>query len=94
MSSYIPYPIDTGDIKLPIELKELVERMAKNTHDVWAQNQIAQGWIYGPRRNNFSKYHPDLIPYEELPEVEKEYYRNTSIATLKLILKLGFKIQK
>ena len=32
------------------------------------------------------------MPYEELPEEEKAYDRNTSIGTLKLIMKLGFKI--
>ena len=35
-----------------------------------------------------------LIPYEDLPEEEKVYDRNTSIETLKLILKLGFEIEK
>ena len=39
------------------------------------------------------KTHPCLVPYEELPECEKEYDRNTSIETLKLIMKLGFKIR-
>lgn len=38
--------------------------------------------------------HPCLIPYEELPEVEKAYDRDTALGTLKLILKLGFKIEK
>ena len=32
--------------------------------------------------------------YEELSEEEKEYDRNTSIETIKLILKLGFKITR
>lgn len=40
------------------------------------------------------KKHPYLIPYEELPEEEKEYDRGTSVGTLKLILKLGFRITK
>ncbi|MBR5780829.1 MAG: Ryanodine receptor Ryr, partial [Bacteroidales bacterium] len=38
------------------------------------------------------KTHPCLIPYEELPEVEKAYDRDTALGTLKLIKKLGFKI--
>ena len=49
---------------------------------------------YGPQRDDTLKTHPCLIPYEELPDSEKEYDRNTSIGTLKLILKLGFKIRK
>ncbi len=89
---YIPQPIDTSDVKLPEDLEMLVEQMSKNVHEVWAEKRIRQGWTYGEQRNDELKTHPCLIPYEELPEEEKEYDRNTSIGTLKLILKLGFKI--
>ena len=91
---YIPRPIDTSDINLPEELNPLLEAMAKNVHEVWAKTRIAQGWQYGPERNDDEKRHPMLIPYEELPEEEKVYDRNTSVETLKLILKLGFVIEK
>ena len=37
---------------------------------------------------------PLLIPYDELPESEKEYDRNTALETLKLILKMGYRIEK
>lgn len=89
---YIPQPIDTSDVKLPEELEHLVEKMSKNVHEVWAETRINQGWTYGEQRNDKLKTHPCLIPYEDLPEEEKEYDRNTSIGTLKLIMKLGFKI--
>ena len=68
--------------------------MAKNVHEVWAQSRIEQGWSYGEERNDILKQHPCLIPYEELPEVEKTYDRDTALGTLKLISKLGFKIEK
>ena len=89
---YIPQPIDTDDVKLPEELEELVEEMSKNVHEVWAETRFKQGWMYGGQRNDELKTHPCLIPYEDLPEAEKEYDRNTSISTLKMIMKLGFKI--
>ena len=91
---YKPQPIDTSDVKLPIELEKLVEQMSKNVHEVWAETRIRQGWTYGSERNDELKTHPCLVPYEELPEEEKEYDRNTSISTLKLIMKLGFRITK
>ena len=90
---YIPQPIDTSDIELPEELNPLLEAMAKNVHEVWAQTRIAQGWQYGPERNDVEKRHPMLIPYEDLPEEEKIFDRNTSVETLKLIMKLGFVIK-
>ena len=91
-AKYTPQPIDTTDVRLPEELEQLVEQMSKNVHEVWAETRIKQGWTYGEQRNDELKTHPCLVPYEELPEEEKEYDRNTSIGTLKLIMKLGFKI--
>ena len=90
--AYIPQPVDTNDIKLSSELEPLVEQMAKNVHEVWAETRIQQGWKYGERRDDELKTHPCLVPYEVLPEEEKTYDRNTAIGTLKLIMKLGFKI--
>ena len=92
--NYTPQPVDTSDVMLPEELERLVEQMSKNVHDVWAETRIKQGWTYGEQRDDQKKTHPCLIPYEELPDSEKEYDRNTSISTLKLIMKLGFKIEK
>ncbi len=92
--TYIPKPAQTDDIVLSAELNGLVEAMAKNVHDVWAESRISQGWTYGPERNDALKHHPCLVPYEDLPEVEKAYDRDTAVGTLKLICKLGFKITK
>ena len=92
--TYIPKPAQTDDIVLSEELNGLVEAMAKNVHDVWAESRISQGWSYGPERNDELKHHPCLVPYEDLPEVEKAYDRDTAVGTLKLICKLGFKITK
>ena len=91
---YKPKPIDTTDVELPEDLVPLIEKMAKNVHEVWAESRLSQGWTYGDKRDDEKKTHPCLVPYEDLPEVEKEYDRNTSIGTLKLIMKLGFKIER
>lgn len=93
-TNYTPQPIDTTDVKLPKELELLVEQMSNNVHEVWAKSRISQGWKYGEQRNDELKTHPCLVPYEDLPEVEKDYDRNTATGTLKLILKLGFKISR
>lgn len=93
-NNYVPQPMDTSDIQLPDELNVLIEQMAKNVHEVWAESRVAQGWSYGEERNDTLKHHPCLVPYEELPEVEKAYDRDTALGTLKLISKLGFKITK
>jgi hypothetical protein len=91
---YKPKPIDTSDVILTDDITELCELIAKNTHDVWAENRIKDGWTYGEARDDAKKQHPCLIPYEELSDSEKEYDRSTSMETLKLITKLGYKIVK
>ena len=93
-NQYTPTPIDTSDVELSDELKQLVEQLARNVHDNWALGRINQGWTIGPERNDQLKQHPCLVDYSDLPESEKEYDRNTAMETLKLILKLGWKIEK
>ena len=93
-ANYIPKPENLENIQLSEELNNLVEAMAKNVHEGWAQSRMEQGWTYGHERNDQFKQHPCLVAYEELPEVEKAYDRDTAVGTLKLILKLGFNITK
>lgn len=93
-NDYTPQPIDTKDVVLPKELNLLAEEIAKNVHEVWAEGRMKDGWTYGKERDDVQKHHPCLVSYEELSENEKEYDRNTSQETLKLIMKLGFKITK
>ncbi len=91
---YIPHPIDTSKTTLPPRLVELTERLAENTHEVWAQQRLAEGWTHGPSRNDTLKQHPGLVPYAELSETEKEYDRRTALETLRLILHLGYEIRQ
>ena len=90
--SYRPCPIDTAGVELPSELVGLRERLAEHVHDVWAQRRLAEGWSYGPRRDDVRKQSPCLVAFAALPEDEKEYDRQTAIQTLKAILALGYRI--
>lgn len=93
-NKYIPQPEDTAGVEIPAELMELAEQMARNVHEVWARSRMAEGWTWGPERDDAARRHPCLVPYDELPESEKEYDRATSQETLRLILKLGFGISR
>ena len=89
---YKPQPGDTDDVILSEDLLALTEQIASNVHDVWAVGRISEGWTLGEIKNLEKKTTPLLVPYEELPESEKMYDRNTALETLKLIVKLGYKI--
>ena len=89
---YEPKPIDTSGVTLSPELMALTERLAENAHDLWAQQRLSDGWNYGHNRDDQKKQHPCLVPYDELPESEKEYDRQAAIGTLRAILALGYQI--
>lgn len=91
---YEPRPLDTTDVELPAQLLALTEQIAENVHENWAAARIAEGWRYGPCRDDEKKLTPCLVPYSELPEAEKEYDRITALETLKTIIKLGYRIEK
>lgn len=91
---YIPAPLDTSSVRLPDEIVPLVEKMSRNVHEVWADGRLKDGWTWGEVRDDVQKKHPCLVPYDDLPESEREYDRHTAVETLKLILHSGFKITR
>ena len=94
MIGYDPKPIDTSGSDLPTSLALLIERLAESNHDIWAQQRIADGWTWGPTRNDNTRKHPDLVPYADLSDAEKQYDRNSVVETLKAIVALGYRIDQ
>ncbi len=92
MKGYDPKPIDTSAIRLSDDLLELTEKLAENAHDHWALKRMSEGWTWGSRRDDEKKEHPDLVPYDELSESEKDYDRKTAMETLKAIIACGYRI--
>ena len=92
--TYTPKPIDLSDVELSDELNELREAIAENAHEIWAVERLAQGWSFGPERNDEKKENPCMVPYSQLPESEKVFDRNMAMDTIKLLKKLGYDIIK
>ena len=40
---FIPHPIDTSNIELPDEVKQLIEQLARQVHEQWAMGRLAEG---------------------------------------------------
>lgn len=91
---YKPRPIDISSVTIPPELEALTERLAENAHDVWARQRLADGWLYGLHRDDQAKEHPCLVPYDELPDSEKQYDREIALGTLAAIMALGYHIER
>jgi hypothetical protein len=40
-------------------------------HTRWTQMMAADGWRYGPRKDPAAHLHPNLVPYEDLPQSQR-----------------------
>lgn len=41
-------------------------------HESWAADKIKNGWVYGPVKDPNAKTHPCLVPYQDLPKIQKD----------------------
>lgn len=65
------------------------EMLSKKVHDAWMEEKANQGFTYGETLDLENKKHPDMVPYEELPDNVKEYDRSTVRAVLKAQREVG-----
>lgn len=93
-TNYEPKPIETSGVKLSPAENELIEELARNTHEVWSRKRMRDGWTWGPERNDREKKHPDLVRYEELSEEERSYDKEVVSEVVKAMLALGYRIEK
>jgi class 3 adenylate cyclase len=90
---YTPKPIDTARVHLDERLVALTETLARDAHETWARQRQADGWTYGPQRDDAGRRHPCLLPYEDLPESERAYDRSLALQTIRVVVALGYRIE-
>ena len=71
-----------------------IELISRSVHDAWWQERKRQGWKYGKITDRNQKTHESMIPYDSLPENEKELDRQTVRQVISILLSLGYKIEK
>ena len=69
-----------------------VEIMARMEHERWCQERKQAGWTHGPEKNAEKKTNPDLLPWDELPEEEKEKNRRFVRGLPRSLARAGFQI--
>jgi hypothetical protein len=52
-----------------------VEELSRGEHDRWAAAKLLDGWVFGEKRDDRERLHPDLIPYDDLTEAKKDLDR-------------------
>lgn len=91
---YNPEYVQIRPEDLPAELQPVLEALAEKVHDTWAAGRIRENWVYGPKRDDNMKTHPDLVPYSELPDSERQYDRITAAQTIRYLLDMGYELVK
>lgn len=71
---------------------EQIEMLAKKEHERWAMERERSGWTYGSHRDDARKHHPNMVPWEHLPDSEKEKDRETIRDLPKLIELAGLRL--
>lgn len=74
--------------------KKLMEDIAEAVHNAWMKGRTGEGWVYGPVKNVEKREDPNIRPYADIPESEKEYDRNTAKAVISTLLEKGYRIEK
>lgn len=93
-AGYRIYPLQDWDAGTRTFSKNEIEKMACLEHDFWCQAKEADGWVYGKSRDEKDRTHPDLVPWEELPESERE--KNLAVVQHipALLARIGFQIDR
>ena len=63
-----------------VQFLEVIERQCgenrsmspEELHGGWMQAYIAMGWVFGDVYDRTNKIHPDLVPYSQLGQLEKD----------------------
>jgi hypothetical protein len=42
-----------------------------HSHENWLATKVAEGWVYGEVKDADKKQHPCMLPYQELPDMQK-----------------------
>jgi [calcium/calmodulin-dependent protein kinase] kinase len=85
-------PLTTDKVILSWEMMMLLDLLAENSHELWAQAYMNNGWSYGKTYCTSAKTHPSLKPFMTLDEKDKNLSRDGIAAVLKSCICLGISI--
>ena len=69
------------------QIKTKLENLAITEHERWMSAHKLMGFTYGDKKNYAKKQTPNMVPYSELPEINKSFDCNVVDTTIKLLQK-------
>lgn len=71
-----------------------VERMAELEHGRYNVERLAQGWRYGPKRDDRRKLHPLIAPWKAVPPSERQKDRDAVLEFPKALAQIGLSVKR
>ena len=68
------------------------EFLAEKEHEQWVNERLKKGWVYGRNRDDQKKIHDCIVPWEVLPEEQRQKDRNAVQALPAILAKVYLKI--
>ena len=76
----IPVPWDDREEPFKAQFRKVIERQCgeqrsgspEELHGSWMQAYFAMGWKFGKKYDREAKMHPDLVPYTQLGQLERD----------------------
>ncbi len=76
----VPVPWDEREDAFKTQFLDVIERQCgpqrstspEELHGSWMQAYFAMGWVYGEKYDREDRRHPDLVPYAQLGQLERD----------------------
>lgn len=76
----IPIPWGEREEPFKAQFRKVIERQTgeqrsrspEELHGSWMQSYFTMGWVYGEQYSRENKTHPDLVPYTDLGQLERD----------------------
>ena len=76
----IPVPWADREEPFKAQFRDVIDRQMgsqrsaspEELHGSWMQAYFGMGWVYGPKHDPITKTHPDLVPYADLGQLERD----------------------
>lgn len=76
----IPVPWAEREEPFKAQFRQVIDRQCskqrsrspEELHGSWMQAYFAMGWVYGAEYSRENKTHPDLVPYADLGQIERD----------------------
>lgn len=76
----VPVPLDEREEDFRSQFLDVIERQCgpqrstspEELHGSWMQAYLGMGWVYGETYDREKRIHPDLVPYAQLGQLERD----------------------